>query len=256
MEHEIAKLLEGELPEPRRSRLLRHLDDCPGCAQTLQQFQETDRLLTASCPTPVVVPPDAARTTFKRAVAASGILKRRSPWGLRWGIAAAVGLLGAGLAWPPMGGRNQDAGVPVAQHTPRTDRVATNAHIRQEEKAPGVAASRSFRQVASAGTKRRAVRRSTRWRHGTRRPLFRLAKRPPLRPAPKPAPLLIVKMTAGQPAPLLEVTSREAPPETPGFARAGAWHPAPDGTLIWTQATVATDRPTPELVLLPSLTCD
>jgi anti-sigma factor RsiW len=260
MERAIADLLEGDLPEPRRTRLLRHLDECAACAETLEMLRETDRLLSETCPVAVIVPPDPDRATFRGAVAASGILRRRSPWLPGWGIALTTVVLGAVVVGNGVGRRvNRPESAPVTQTVLRLPQPAPRGEAPETvRQTPGISVTPV---VSRAGERRRMrMRRAPRrfYRRAVSRP-FRLARRPaaPVTPAAvKPAPLLVVKLTSGQPAPLLEISSREAPPETPGYARAGAWRPGTDGSLIWTQSTVATDRPGPELVLLPNLSCE
>lgn len=272
MERELAELADGDLPEPRRTRLLRHLEECPACADTLRQLRETDHLLMVTCPAPSVVPPDRDRATFRKAVAASGIL-RRSPYRLRWGIALTATVAAAILVGRAAGVRPQPA--PAVAKVPDTQdgrqdwggpHSALSLFCSSTQAAASVPAGNTAPtlRLAAAVTSRRYPARAGRGRVFRKRshPLpaaVQFASRRPARdPAPAPVlkPVLEVKLTSGTPAPMLEVTTREVAPETPGYARAGAWRQSANGSLIWTQATVDTERPAPELVLLPSLSCD
>jgi hypothetical protein len=64
---------------------------------------------------------------------------------------------------------------------------------------------------------------------------------------PQPAGQMLVMLTAGHVEDL--VTARQAPEETPGYARAAALRPDASGELIWTQAIVSSAQPATVLAL-------
>jgi hypothetical protein len=63
----------------------------------------------------------------------------------------------------------------------------------------------------------------------------------------EPRGQMFIMLTAGQ---IDEpVTVRQAPEETPGYARVAALQSDVNGNLVWTQATVSSEQSGPALVL-------
>jgi hypothetical protein len=63
----------------------------------------------------------------------------------------------------------------------------------------------------------------------------------------QPAARMLIMRTAGHVDDL--VTVRQAPAETPGYARVAALLPDGNGDFVWTQSIVSSARPGPVLVL-------
>jgi hypothetical protein len=259
---ELEGYLTEELPRARMAGWRAHLEQCGGCGTRLEQLRLEERLLMAVRPEVQSPSEEVFQAIFATAVRQSGAAHRRRPYGWAWAVPVAV-LLGVAsvhrLAGGPPSGPAVASARPIrvieaVRPTPfEADAAAVGAWTRQVR--PAQAAPPETQSITRRA---RVARVAPRFRRG------RLA----LRGAPpRPAPVApgIEAMEQGDPSapprrelrlvlartviPPVEVEMTREAPGVSGFVKASAYRAQADGTLTWTQVTVAGSDPVPQVEL-------
>ncbi|MGV3725039.1 MAG: anti-sigma factor family protein [Actinomycetota bacterium] len=247
---------DGSLDIRAARNLEAHLEQCAVCSGMVREMLTADSLLLGARATTPTLAPDDARAMFEIAVARSGIRSRQRGllgWRLAglatWAVFCAVGAI-----WFREARTVETVATPVLTVPART------ALHRGRDKTPPVvegvvtdsvkgldAAPQGLQRVDCAASPRRRLRRLRQQPTVVRTAAAVVIGEEPrsVRPQPTEAPLqtatLLVLLTEAPPP--LVVTVTEAPPETPGFARADSTLITATGEQVITQSTISSCGP-------------